>query len=282
MIEYIICLIALSIGSITDLKTREVPDYLNFALIVTGFGMAILATILNKDISYIYTSLIGFAFCFIFSVIMYYTGQWGGGDAKILMGIGSVIGISYATLRSFEMPFLLLFLLLTFFIGGIYGIVWLSIVLIKNWQSFKKTYKTVYNQSNKYIRYALYCCVPLLLIGAIVAEEVLLKATLAVMSIMFFFLYYSFIAIKVLEEIAFIKEQPIEKVTEGDWVAEDVIVNEKIIISKKNLGVTKEQLAELIALAKKGKLKTVKVKYGIPFVPSFLMAFITTLVLWLR
>jgi Flp pilus assembly protein protease CpaA len=282
MIEYGICLIALIIGSITDLRTREVPDYLNFILITIGFGMAILASSINKDITYIFTSLIGFAFCFIFSIIMYYSGQWGGGDAKMLMGIGSVIGISYTTLRSFEMPFLLLFLILTFFIGGIYGLVWLSIILIKNWQSFKKIYKITYDESNKYLRYGLYFSIPILIIWALSIEEFYLKVILIVLSIMLIFLYYSFIAIKVLEEIAFIKEQPIEKVTEGDWVAEDIIVNGKTIINKKNLGITKEQLTELNILVKKGKLKTVKIKYGIPFVPSFLLAFIATIIIWLQ
>ncbi len=313
MIEYIICLIALIIGSITDLKTREVPDYLNFALIAIGFGMAVLAAILNKDITYLSTAAIGFALCFIFSIIMYYTGQWGGGDAKILMGIGSVIGISYATLHSLEMPFLLLFFILTFFIGGMYGIVWLSIVMIKNWHSFKKVYKITYNQTNKYIKYILYYCVPLLLIGALVTQEILLKAALALLSIMLFFLYYLFIAIKVLEEIAFIKEIPLSQLTEGDWIAEPIVFKGKLIVGKKESGLTKEQLIELdnaktlvkllylkikfwykhltdnlgitreqLTELHEAKIKTVKVKYGIPFVPSFLLAFIATLVLWLR
>lgn len=313
MIEYIICLIALIIGSITDLKTREVPDYLNFALIAIGFGMAILAAILNKDITYLSTSAIGFALCFIFSIIMYYTGQWGGGDAKMLMGIGSVIGVSYTSLHSLEMPFLLLFLIMTFFIGGIYGIVWLSIVMIKNFDSFKRTYKTTYNQSSKYLRYVLYFSVPILIIGALTIEELFLKATFTVLSIMLILLFYLFIAIKVLEEIAFIKEIPLSKLTEGDWIAEPIVLKGDGVIGNKDSSVTKEQVMEFnkaktivrriclkirfwyqhvtdnigitreqLTKLHEAKIKVVKVKYGIPFVPSFLLAFIAAIIIWLR
>jgi hypothetical protein len=90
-----------------------------------------------------------------------------------------------------------------------------------------------------------------------------------------------FIIIKILEQIAFIKDLPVDKATEGDWVAEDILVHGKTIVRKKDLGITKEQLAELKELAAKGKLQTVKLKYGIPFVPSFLIAFIVTVRIFL-
>jgi len=89
--------------------------------------------------------------------------------------------------------------------------------------------------------------------------------------------FYGFVTIKILEHIAFVKHVPVPVLTEGDWVAEDIIVGGKIIVRKKDLGLSQEQLQELSALAKKGKIKTVPVKYGIPFVPSFLLAFIVTL-----
>ncbi len=82
-----------------------------------------------------------------------------------------------------------------------------------------------------------------------------------------------------MEAIAFVKEIPVSALTEGDWVSEDIIVAGKVLVRKKDLGVSREQLQELHALAKKGKIKTVLVKYGIPFVPSFLLAFVVCVVL---
>lgn len=275
MIQYIICLIALIIGSITDLKTREVPDYLNYLLIAAGFGIAIIASMIYRDMSYILASVIGFSLCFLFSVIMYYTGQWGGGDAKMLMGIGALIGLPYKEILSLQLSFLTEFLLLVFFIGGLYGTVWMCIVLVQHWEEFKKKYSET--QQNKIQKYTVYCIIVLLCIASFIIGKFYIRVLCIALAILLFILYYLFIILKILEQVAFIKEQPIEKVTEGDWVAEDIIVHGKTIARKKELGITKEQLAELKTLAKKGKIKTVRIKYGIPFVPSFLIAFVVTL-----
>ncbi len=274
ILAYIVCLIALSIGTITDLKTREVPDYLNYLLIAVGFGTAILASIIYRDVSYILASGIGFTCCFLFSIMMYYTGQWGGGDAKMLMGVGAAIGLPYTSVISLQLPFLIWFMLLTFFIGGIYGTVWMAVVLFQHWKNFKEEYER--RKQKRRVRYGMYCTAVILAVASLILNDFFLRVMCIALAMIIVILYYLFIMIKILEEVAFIKEQPMEKVTEGDWVAEDIIVDKKIIVSKKNLGITKEQLAELQALEKKGKIKTVKIKYGIPFVPSFLLAFIAT------
>ena len=66
----------------------------------------------------------------------------------------------------------------------------------------------------------------------------------------------------------------VDKLTEGDWVAEDIIVKGKLICSKKDLELTKEQISKL----RKLKIKNVFVKEGIPFVPSFLIGLLITLI----
>ena len=68
-------------------------------------------------------------------------------------------------------------------------------------------------------------------------------------------------------------------VTEGDWIAKDVIVSGKKICGPKDLGITKEQLALLQKLARQKKIKSVIVKYGIPFIPTFLIALLAALML---
>ena len=71
-----------------------------------------------------------------------------------------------------------------------------------------------------------------------------------------------------------IKEVLPDKITEGDWIVEDVIVDNKRICGPKDLGIEKEQIKELLRLKSRNKIKTVLVKYGIPFIPSFLLAFL--------
>jgi hypothetical protein len=67
------------------------------------------------------------------------------------------------------------------------------------------------------------------------------------------------------------------EVTEGDWIAKDIYISNKYISGPKDLGIEKSQLNKLISFYKKGKIKRVLIKVGIPFVPSFLLAYILTL-----
>ena len=48
--------------------------------------------------------------------------------------------------------------------------------------------------------------------------------------------------IRVVERVCMIKMVDVNKLTEGDWVAEDVKVNGKVICSTKSLGLEKEQI----------------------------------------
>jgi len=62
------------------------------------------------------------------------------------------------------------------------------------------------------------------------------------------------------------------ELTEGDWVAKDVIVKGKTICKRKDNGVSLNQIAKL----KRLKVKKVLLIEGIAFIPSFLIAFILT------
>lgn len=295
----VICFIGLIIGSITDIQTREVPDSLSFGLIAIGFGISIIASIIFQDLSFIIASFLGFVFCFFFACIMFYAKQWGGGDAKMLMAIGALIGINpsklyniltfafphsltYSALQSSvaTLPILFLFLFLVFFIGGLYGLVWLIILLSQNWKGFKENYLFLLSgQRHKKCRVILFVFV-LMLIAVSFFVSYIVQLFFFLLSFLLLFSYYSYLMIKVVEKIAMIKQLPVDKVTEGDWVAEDIVVDGKTVVCKGDLGISSEQLQEFSALAKKNKIKTIKIKYGIPFVPSFLLALIATVLVY--
>ena len=69
-----------------------------------------------------------------------------------------------------------------------------------------------------------------------------------------------------------------EKLTEGDWIVEDIYYKNKRITGPKDLGISKKNIEKLIKLKQQGKINKIKVKYGIPFVPSFLIALIYTII----
>lgn len=301
MFTSLLCFFGLLIGSITDLKTREVPDLVNFGLLITGFCLSLLASLVFWDWSYLVSSLLGFALCFLVACIMFYTGQWGGGDAKMLMAMGALIGLPLSSFSSFNssffsfisiftssfplssftsLPFLLLFLFLVFFVGGLYGSVWLFVLVLKHRREFTLRCVVFFTDpKHKIPILLLHCFSLLLLLCSFFFADLFLRLLAFLLGIMIPVLFYGFITIKILEQIAFVKEIPVSALTEGDWVASDIIVSGKVIIRKKDLGVSREQLQDLEALAKKGKVKTVLVKYGIPFVPSFLLAFVVCVVL---
>ncbi len=67
-----------------------------------------------------------------------------------------------------------------------------------------------------------------------------------------------------------IRVLPTSKLTPGDWIV-DKKIREKFNIS--SLGIEQEQILKL----KKSKIRFIKVKEGIPFVPTFLIAYIITM-----
>jgi hypothetical protein len=68
-----------------------------------------------------------------------------------------------------------------------------------------------------------------------------------------------------------------KELTEGDWIAKDIIIKHNKIAGPKDLGIEKSQIKKLIQLYNKGKIKKVLIKVGIPFVPSFLIAYLLTM-----
>ena len=92
MISYILItagLIGLLIATMTDIKTREVPDWLSYSLIVIGLGVRLIYSLFEWNFSYVLFGFIGFGIFFLIALFMYYTKQWGGGDSKLLMGLGA-------------------------------------------------------------------------------------------------------------------------------------------------------------------------------------------------
>ena len=72
-----IILVGLFIGSYTDIKTREVPDWLNYGLIVIGIALNLLFSIIYWNLDYIINSIAGFIVFLLLALLMFYAGQWG-------------------------------------------------------------------------------------------------------------------------------------------------------------------------------------------------------------
>lgn len=255
----IIALVAIALASIVDLKKREVPDILSYGLIVIGFLLAILSFSLVK----ILESVFGFLVAFIIGYSMYKTRQWGGGDAKLLMGLGSLLGMSWKTISFF--PILLVNIIIA---GAVYGIFWLIGLYIKNFKKANLVLKKELSKRKKERILVLVSSLLFILI-AVFSQFTLLFSGLAILIL---FSFYGLLLSKIIEDITFYKKIKPSELTEGDWIVEDIKIG-KEKISKNNPGLTKKQIS---LLKKRGK--KVLIKEGIPFVPSFLLGYIIALV----
>ena len=263
-IANVFAILALAIGSYTDLRTREVPDWLSHGTIYFGFALNAILSIVYLDWHFIVYSVLGFALCFLLGLGMYKLGQWGGGDTKVIMGVGALVGLNPSTLL------IITFLVNTILVGAVYGIGWSLFVALRNWKSFWKEYRQfTKTPAIIKVRLLLYVVVIFGLLTAFLwfpQNRIMIIGAIAII----FFLTHFWIMIKVVEKACMIKEVNPSVLTEGDWIAEDVKVKGEVITGPGDLGVSLEQIAKL----KKIGVRKVKVKYGIPFVPSFLIAFI--------
>src|SRR3989338_6269271 len=138
VILIVITLIYLAAACYTDLKTREVPDWLSYSLIFAALGTRSIASI-SLGWEVLISGILGLGIFFGLACLFYYTHQWGGGDSKLLMGMGVVIGVSLPfDLNSFN---LLWFFLALLFLGAIYGLFWMTGIAIKNWSKFRQKFR---------------------------------------------------------------------------------------------------------------------------------------------
>lgn len=270
----LLCIIALLIGAITDIKTREVPDWLNYSLVAAGFGIRLIWALAMRDIWVLLYGVFGFLVFLAFAYLMFYTGQWGGGDSKMLIGLGALIGLDFK-LETFMISFLVNMM----FIGALYGILWSSILAFKNKNSFVKAFKGFMLEKSIMLWRRAVLIISLALLAAVFfAPDLFAKLLLLVIVFVMIVMVYLFTFVKAVEKAAMLKYVAPVQLTEGDWIVKDIYVDGKYVAGPKDLGIEKKQIRKLVELYKKGKIKKILIKDGIPFVPSFLIAFIATLI----
>lgn len=256
-----IAFIVLVIASINDLKTREVPDYVSYSL----FGIAIIVRLIwfiaSKNVDVIIWAPISFSVLFLFSYFMYRAGQWGGGDVKMMMGLSVLL--SWFPWGGF--PFFVDFFLNSLIVGAFYGLASICLIGILNFNKIKKQLSTID-----------YMILPAIFIAVVIIFKTvpLVFAFLASLIVIATGMFRYF---RIIENSYLHQDIDIEKLTEGDWLLNDVRVGGKIVVKKREVGLLSADLKKLIALKKKGKISRVRIKVGVPFVPAFLITLIITL-----
>ena len=241
----IVALIAVLIGSYTDIKTLEVPDWLNYSMIAIGLGGNLIFTIANSDTSYIIKSLSGLGIAIIIGLIMFYTGQWGGGDSKMIFGLGTMFGFDYRAFLNFQFDFFTMFFINMLVAGAAYGLTWVFIMALKNRKKlFRKAKIKFRNKKLKRIRISSgFAAIVGLLVIYFLPDYIdgQFRILFSLSIVILYFMNYLFIIIKVVEEVSMVKLINPEKLTEGDWIVEDIYYNKKRITGPKDLGISKKK-----------------------------------------
>lgn len=269
---YLIALAFILVASYIDIKTREVPDLLNYGLVFLAITARTIFSLSGLDLAgWDYTvlinGLIGGLIGFAIGAGMYYSGQWGGGDTKLLTGLGILIGVPF----EIEIGFFLIFVINILFAGAAYALVLSLISALMHWRKFLAEAELI-SKGLKKMKIILLIYIIIISAAIYFLTDEYLKVMLFTLSILLVMMLYLYIFVKAVEKTAMLKVYPVGKLTEGDWIAKDVFFGKKYITGPKDLGIS----AEKILLLKKYKIKSVLVKEGIPFVPSFLIAFVLT------
>mgnify|MGYP001605685926 CR=1 FL=1 len=256
-----IIVIVLVIASYSDLRTKEVPDWLSYGFIAAAFGLRGIYSF-QEGWQILVSGIAGFIAFYLLALLFYYTHQWGGGDSKLLMGMGAALGISYPfTEASFTS---LWFLLLLLFSGALYGMVWLGVLAFKRRNCLFPELRSLLGDHKRLHIGIGFSSVLFIGAGFLVHYLLFVLSMLAV-------LYYLLLFLVAVQSCCFVSERDTKMLTEGDWLAEDVVVHGKKLLKKKTL------INSDIEKLHSHNISSVLVKEGIPFVPSFLIAYLILL-----
>jgi len=265
MIEIIflvlLALIWIVFATVQDLKSREVANWLNFSLIIFAMGFRFFYGLFGSNgFGLFYQGIIGLMIFFILGNFLYYSRMFAGGDAKLMIALGAILPLSenFMTNINYFIGFFILFLVA----GTVYGLIWSFVLMIRNFKEFKKEFPKQFRKANTLSIFMLIAGI-LLLISAFYFGVLYLY-----LSILCFVFPLLLVYSKTIDEACMIKSLDTKRLREGDWLYKNTKVGKKIIKA------TWDGLSDKEIKLIRKKLKKIRIRQGIPFVPVFLISFI--------
>jgi len=241
-------------ASVYDLKKRMVPNWLSFSLVIFGLSFRFFYSLFNNDFVFFYQGLIGLGIFFIIGNALYYGRLFAGGDAKLMISLGPILGFSLSFFENLELY--ALFVVLFLFLGGFYGLIWSFYLSLSNFKVFKKEFINQYNK-NKEVFYSVMALALFIMIFGF------FESLIFYFGIILFIMPYLYLYSRAIDNSCLVKNLSVSKLEEGDWVYRNLKVGKRII--KPNWeGLNKSQIKEI-----QKHYKKVKIRQGIPFVPTF-------------
>lgn len=262
MFELLLVAIAL-IGSfaagIYDLKTSNIPDKVCLVMIASGLFIHTVYGFSTGDFSILINSLLFGGLFLTFGLLMYYTGQWGGGDGELLVSIG--ILLPNLSLVKTYFPFAISFFINSFFVGAAYSIIYSLILAYKNPKISKNFFTNLMDRKIIIILFGFCFSIFFLFIS-----QFILFAISVLISILILFHKFS----KTIEE-SFYHKIPVRKLKVDDMLGEDI---PRLKLYKRYIkGLTKDQIRKIRKIRKYVIIRE-GIRYGIVFPLTLLFTLI--------
>ena len=259
MISTVTLYAALALASFEDLRIREVPFLLSYGLVIMGVAFSALDAVASNTFLPLLHSVLGGVIAYGLGYAMYVSGQWGGGDVMILTGVATFIGFNPVEPTSF-----IVYVVLVFVAGSFYGLLWAATLMCRQSDVVREEVPSM-----RLIRVGVGMGVTAGLGAAAfavtgLAQGVVLSASVALFALSLTVVY---IFRHAEDALTVVRKDP-EGLVPGDWLVEDVDVADGVV-SSRGEGLSVEDIHRL-----RHKYDgSVLVRNGVPFVPSFLLAY---------
>lgn len=220
VIALIIGVIYLGLASWHDFRTREVPDTISYGFLSVALAYGVAKALIVYSWTPLFDMLAGFFFMFLIGLLLFFTGQWGGADTKILMGLGALLGL---WLNNFNT---LIFLIVMLFSGAAYGMIYTLLLAIKFRGKFFSSAKRLIRRPVVHrVRILVILLTAILLFGGLLSKtNKVLLITGAIITYSFFYLW---VLVKTVEESVLLKTLTVDNLREGDWIKSDLWVKRR-------------------------------------------------------
>jgi len=256
---------------IFDIKTKEVPNWLNFSFVIIVLVFRALYSIFYLDYMVFVFGVVGVGLFFVLANVLYNSKLFGGGDAKLLVGLGGVIFL--APTWQINLLYTGFFILLLLVMGLVYGLIASIVRVSLNWKSkkdvFRKEFVKQYSSNKWYFFGAA------ILFFASIGLYYFYRS-FPVVPVIFILLIFPILLVflRAIENVIFVKKVNVEDLRIGDWLFKDVKLKSDVVKSNFD-GLTSAEISRL-----KKEQKSVVIRDGIVFVPAFLLAYLAFIVLW--
>jgi Flp pilus assembly protein protease CpaA len=260
-----LALVYLIFAVVQDLRTREIANWISFSLMIFALGFRFFYSLFNNaNFSSFYQGLIGLGIFFALGNLFYYGKVFAGGDAKLMISLGTILPLSFDFISNVQTFFN--FLLVFLFAGFIYILIASTVLCLKNFTKFRKEFSNQFKKNKKFVIGVLSISIVFLLLGFV-------NILFLFFGLFLSFTYFLFLYSKTIDEVCMVRQIQTNHLREGDWLYSDLKIGRNVIKANWD-GLTKWDIEKI-----RKKFRKIKIRQGIPFSPNFLISFIIFMLL---